>query len=150
MLMHGPMIFYVLDYRSVSTFHRQSRYGAKYLSFFAVEAVDHTWQNAVWRLSTSIHTAHNVLASESFLTLSNVLKQLTHQLVILVFPSSASVWDRSSSSISSNSFSSHFFGYIKNWKLPQQQFSWQKDFFLMRITIVWGILRYNALLQHFQ
>ena len=84
MLMHGrayPTIFYVLDYRSVSTFHRRSPYGAKNLSFSAVEAV-HTWQNAVRRLSASIHTTHNVLASGSFVTLLNVLKQLTHQLVM--------------------------------------------------------------------
>ena len=41
-LMHGRVygtIFYALDYRSVSTFHRQSRYGAKNLFFSAVEAV---------------------------------------------------------------------------------------------------------------
>ena len=38
MLMHYrayPTIFCALDYRSVSTFHRQSRYGAKSLSFSA-------------------------------------------------------------------------------------------------------------------
>ena len=33
-----PTIFYALDYCSVSTFHRQSRYGAKNISFSAVEA----------------------------------------------------------------------------------------------------------------
>ena len=85
MLMHSriyPTIFYVLDYSSISTFHRQSRYGAKNLLFSAVEAVVYTWQNAVRRLSASIHTAPNVLASEWFLTLLNVLKQLIHQLVM--------------------------------------------------------------------
>ena len=59
--MHGPKIFYALDYRSVSTFHRQSRYGAKNLFFSAVEAVFHTWQYAVRRPSASIHAALNVL-----------------------------------------------------------------------------------------
>ena len=49
-----PTLFCPLDYRSVSTFHRQSRYGAKNLFFSAVEAVVHTWQNAVRRLSASI------------------------------------------------------------------------------------------------
>ena len=55
--MHGPMIlyestiFYAFIYRSVSTFHRQSRYGAKNLSFSTVEAV-------IRRLSASIHTVN--------------------------------------------------------------------------------------------
>ena len=43
--MHGrayPTIFYGLDYRSVFAFHRQSRFGAKNLSFSVVEAVVHT------------------------------------------------------------------------------------------------------------
>ena len=84
-----PTIFYALD-------------------FSAVEAVVHMWQNAVRRLSASIHTEPNVLASGSFPTPLNILKQLTHQLVM--FSSSASVWDLSSSSISSNSLSSKFFG----------------------------------------
>ena len=38
---------------------------------------------AVRRLSASIHTAPNVLTSGSFLTLLNVLRQLTHLLVML-------------------------------------------------------------------
>ena len=38
-IFYDPTIFYALDYRSVSTFHRQSRYGAKNLFFYAVEAV---------------------------------------------------------------------------------------------------------------
>ncbi|KAG5318678.1 MTND dioxygenase, partial [Pseudoatta argentina] len=59
---------------------RQKRKG--FLFFSAVEAVVHTCQNVVRRLSASIHTAPNVLASGSFLTLLNVLKQLTHQRVI--------------------------------------------------------------------
>ena len=83
-------IFYALDYRSVFTFHRQSRYGARNLFFSAVEALVHTCQNAVRRLSASSHTALNVLVSGSFLTLLNVSKQLTHQFVMF-FPSSASV-----------------------------------------------------------
>ena len=78
-------IFYALDCRSVSTFHLQSRYGAKNLFFSAVEAVVHTLQNAIRRFSASIHTAPNVLASGSLLTLFNVLKQLTHQPVMF-FP----------------------------------------------------------------
>ena len=90
MLMHGPMIVYALDYRNVSTYHLQSRYGAKKLFFSAVEAVVYTRQNTVRPLSTLIHTAPNVLASGSFLTLLSVLEQLTHQLVTF-FPSSANV-----------------------------------------------------------
>ena len=75
MLMHDRayhMIFYALDYRSI---------------FSAVEAVVHTLQNAVRRVSASIHTVPNVLGSGSFL---NVLKQLTHQLVMFfqVLPAS--------------------------------------------------------------
>ena len=76
-----PKIFYAVDYRSVSTFHRQSRYGAKNLSFSAVETVVHAGQNVIRRVSASIHSP-NVLASGSFLTLLNVLKQLTHLFVM--------------------------------------------------------------------
>ena len=105
MLMHNrvyPTIFYALDYRNVCTFHRQSRYSAKNLLFSAVEAVVHTWQNPVRRLGFNSYGTQ-CPSSGSFLTLLNVLKQLTHQLVMFF-------WDRSSSSISSNFLSSKFFG----------------------------------------
>ena len=79
MLMHGrayPTISYDLDYRSVSTFHRQSlqKNGAKNLFFSAVEAVVRTWQNAVQRLSASIHTH----STRYLLTLfNNLMKKWT-------------------------------------------------------------------------
>ena len=78
--MHDPTIFYALDYHSVSTFHRRSRYGAINLFFSAVKAVVYTWQNAVRRLLASIHTAPTALTSGSFQkqALLNILKQLTH------------------------------------------------------------------------
>ncbi|GFQ65565.1 hypothetical protein TNCT_113811 [Trichonephila clavata] len=64
-----PNIFYVLDYRTVSAFHRWSRYGG---------------ENTIRRLSASTHTAPNVLTSGSLLTLSNVSKLLTHLLVMKI------------------------------------------------------------------
>ncbi|GFW38705.1 hypothetical protein TNCV_3880721 [Trichonephila clavipes] len=63
------------DYHTASTFHCQSQSGAKKnLSFSDVR-----------RLSASTHTAPNGLPSESFLTLSDVSKLLTHLVLVMIF-----------------------------------------------------------------
>ena len=115
MLMLGwayPTIFYPLDYCSIPTFHRQSRYGAKNLFFSAVEAVVHTWQNAwrswTWR-STSLCFDSYGTQCPCFWIIPNTFKRFD-SLTCIIWPSSASAWDQSSSSNSSNSLSSHFFG----------------------------------------
>ena len=89
MLMHGQtysMIFYAYCYRSVSTFHRRSRYDTKKKTFIfcRCEAAVHTWQDAVRRLSASNLTVPNVLAFESFPTFSNVLNLLCDQLLMIL------------------------------------------------------------------
>jgi len=86
--MHGrvyPMTFFALDFRTVSIFHRQSRYDAKTLSFSAVEAA-FTHEKTpfdVFKLLLT-HMVHNVLAFESFIMLSHVSKLLCDQLLMIL------------------------------------------------------------------
>ena len=109
MLMHGPTIFYALDYRSVSTFHRQSRYGGKILFLFC------RWSSSLHmtkRRSTSLGFNSHGTQCPCFWTIPNTLKRFVtvDSSTCNLFPSPASVWNRSSSNISSNSLSSNFFG----------------------------------------
>ena len=124
MLMHGhtifygPTIFHALDYRSVSTF---------LYSIASHDTVQKTFPFLFCRWSSSSHVTKRRLTSLGFNSygnqcpcfwiIPNTFKRFetVDSSTCNVFPCSANVWDRSSSSISSNYLSSNLFRCVRTF-----------------------------------
>ena len=90
---------------SVSTFHHQSLYDAKDLSFSAVEAAVHSWQDAVWCLSASTQCPCFQIIPKLFKHFKTIVWSTPNDSA-----SSVCTWHESSWSNAPNTSSSNFFG----------------------------------------